>query len=374
MAALIVILALSFLVIIHELGHYLVARWVKIRVEEFGVGYPPRMINLSKKNSFFRWGETVVSINWIPFGGFVKMAGENARLDNAQASPGDFMYAGPLQRLAVVIAGPLVNLVFGLLVFSIMFGITGIPQDLTGARIESVAPGSPAEQVGLPTNVEIIAFQIDDEVYPISSIFEVQDFVSEHRGQLVKIITTGECEGLACQESSQSFDVSLRSIEDTPEGQGSLGVVFSTYVTVHYPWYRMPIESAKVGMRQTFVLSMMILDALRTLVTDLGKGQFSDQVAGPIGIVHQAEETGYFDQGWVAIAGFTAMLSINLAVINLLPIPPLDGGRVMTTLLEPLLGKKRSSVLEYYLNYGGYILLMLLIVAVTARDVFRIFF
>lgn len=375
MSALIVILALSFLVIIHELGHFLLARWSKIRVEEFGLGYPPRLLNLSRRSRFFRWGETIVSLNWIPFGGFVRMAGEQERLlDKRQPQAGDYMAATAWRRLAVVLAGPLTNLFFGFLLFSLVFGLTGIPREITTPRIASIAPASPAAEAQLPTDVEILGFMIEGELVTTPDVATLQALVAAHRGQSLEVVTTGTCQGLACQESAHYFPVRLRTLEETPAGEGSLGVTFTSFVTVFYPWYQMPWESVRVGFQQTLELSRMILDALGSLVVNLGRGQFSDQLAGPIGIVHQAEESGYFRAGWLAILSFTAMLSINLAVINLLPIPPLDGGRILTTLLEPLVARRYLIKIEYYLTYLGYLLLVLLIVAVTARDIVRLIF
>ncbi len=175
MAILIVLLVLSFLVIIHELGHYFAARKAGITVEEFGIGYPPRALNFSllakrfnitKYFSFWRRfdsSKTELTLNWIPFGGFVRMAGETPNpKQNASPQPGDFLAATLAQRLMVIFAGVAVNFIFGIAAFTIVFSKTGIPQEIFGARIGTVEPNSPAAQAGVPNQVQIIGFLMGD--------------------------------------------------------------------------------------------------------------------------------------------------------------------------------------------------------------------
>ena len=149
---------------------------------------------------------------------------------------------------------------------------------------------------------------------------------------------------------------------------------FEQAVFVHHPWWQMPFKSALYGLEQAIGLGILILQALGTMVQQLlRQGVVSEDLAGPVGIVHQAQESGLFSEGFLAILSFTGMLSINLAIMNVLPIPPLDGGRALFIILENFLGKNITQRVEQVVNYGGYVLLLMLIVLVTARDIFRLF-
>lgn len=384
MAVVIVLLVLSFLVVIHELGHFLAARAVGITVEEFGIGYPPRALSFSK---FFRrfnltrflkrnkstGQSTEVTLNWIPFGGFVRMAGETPDIHTTvKPKPGDYLAASLPQRLLVVFAGVTVNFLFGIIAFTIVFGKTGIPQEISGARIGMIEPNSPAAQAGIPSGVEITGFAVNGERTETRSIEDVQVFVSSHRGQSVTLFTSGLCSQLECDTAGQSYDLTLRSEADTPEGQGSLGVGFESFIVLRYPWYEMPFRSVWHGLGQTYELSKLIVVALGNVAQQLTKGVVSSDVAGPVGIIYQAQKGQFFDQGFLSILTFAGVLSINLAVMNILPIPPLDGGRALLSVLELILGKKRSHLVEYYASYGGYAALILLIVLITFSDISRI--
>lgn len=384
MAILIVLLVLSFLVIIHELGHYFAARKAGITVEEFGIGYPPRALNFSllakrfnitKYFSFWRRfdsSKTELTLNWIPFGGFVRMAGETPNpKQNATPQPGDFLAATLAQRLMVIFAGVAVNFLFGVVAFTIVFSKTGIPQEISGARIGTVEPNSPAAQAGVPNQVQIIGFQTDNGLVETKTVESVKSFVEENRGETVTLITTGICQQLIC-EDRQEYSVYLRTADETPENQGSLGISFETVIFQSYPWYEMPFRSAWHGSVQALQLSKMILDALSGVGQDLFRGKVSSDVAGPVGIVYQAQKGQFFDQGWLSILTFAGILSINLAIMNILPFPPLDGGRAVLSILELLIGKNKSHLIEYYANYGGYVFLLALVVLITFSDISRI--
>lgn len=370
MTVVVLILVLSFLVIIHELGHLFAALWAKIKVEEFGIGYPPAARKL------FTWKNIVFSLNWIPFGGFVRMAGEESNPeDTLTQKTGEFYQANILRRLVVVLAGATVNFIFGIIAFTITFSNIGIPTQLNDARIGFVAEDSPAEKGGLQEGYSLVGFKAADgkEVKTQTSA-EVISFVTSQRGKTVTAKLQGPCTGRECENLITEKSVYVRTEAETPAGQGSLGIAFQDTVLQFYPWYEMPVRSSYYGVTQALALGGEILKALGGLVKNLvSTGAVPSELAGPVGIVHQAQSAGLVQEGFLAILSFAGMLSINLAVMNVLPIPPLDGGKALFTLLEAIVTRKRLHIFEYWLNYGGYIFLMALIVLVTFRDVFRIF-
>lgn len=371
MTIIVFILILSVLVLIHELGHFIAARKSGIVVEEFGIGYPPLAVKL------FIWKGTVFSLNWIPFGGFVRMAGEEGPIEgSSKASSGQFYKAKTWQKLLVVLAGPGVNFFFGVLVFAIVFTKLGIPTEVTDARVAATAPDSPAAKAGLPSDVSIKRLVFEDgTVVETPTAQVVIDTVSNNQGKTVQVITSGPCKAASCGESEQAFSIYLRKADEIPAGQGSMGVAFTSIAYTFYPWWEMPFRSVSFGFQQAFLLSSQIVTALGSMVSDLvTKRLVPDTVAGPVGIVHQAQSSGLFSQGFLTLLSFSGMLSVNLAVMNVLPIPPLDGGRALLIVVEKALGRKRTEKLEFYLNNGGYFLLMALIIAITIRDVARIFF
>lgn len=379
MSVIIFIVVLSFLVIIHELGHFFAARSMGMKIKEFGIGYPPRALKL------FKWKETLFSLNWIPFGGFVAIDGEDEALGETQESkestkkevvqlPEKFNAFAINKRLFVVLAGPIVNFIFGILAFAIIFSISGIPTRLDQVRIKEVSPDSPAQKVGLMENVNLLAIEINHKNYPISSIEDAIDVIGNHRGETVSVTTTGECHDLECSPNKNTYQVYLRTEDETPAGQGSMGIVFQSVIYLDYPWYEIPFRGAWYGLMQALWLGKLILDGLGSLVSNMVTlGQIPDEIAGPVGIVHQATTEGIFAEGYLAILSFAGMLSINLAVMNVLPIPALDGGRALFILIEKLTGRKKIEKIEQYANYIGYLLLLGLIISVTIRDVIRIF-
>ena len=371
MSVILFILVLSLLVFIHELGHFIAAIRSGVEVEEFGIGYPPKAITL------FTWRGTAFTLNWIPFGGFVRMKGEDGTVEGSSSdkkSAGSFQLAETWQKLFIILAGPGVNFFFGVLVFAGVFTYSGIPHLLTDARIGAVAPGSPAAQAALPTNVSIIGITADEVFIETPTVPEVIDVIVASRGKSVTVHTTGACEFTSCSTEGMEYSVYVRNQDQTPEGEGAIGVAFESVVFQFYPWWEMPFRAIVFGFQQAFELSMQIVAALGGMFSDLIKNQIvPDQVAGPIGIVHQAQQTGILTGGVLSLLSFAALLSVNLAVMNVLPIPPLDGGRAVLLVAEHFLGRKKTQRVEYYLNYGGYLLLLGLIISITVQDVIRIF-
>lgn len=373
--ALALILILSFLVFIHEFGHFLAARWAGVEVKEFGLGYPP----LAKK--LFTWQGTDFTLNWIPFGGFVRMEGEDEDFALPEEkkpakklkAKGAFFAASTQQKLAIIFSGAAANFLFGVLAFSVAFSIMGIPEDSGLPIIGSIDQGSPAEAARLQPGTKIAKITVDGQETSVSTTSEVIEIIDQNRGKEVQIVTVGPCENGACAPEEQTYSVYLRTQEETPDNRGSLGIAFDTLVFTKYAWWQMPLRGIVHGIEQALYLSELILVSLGNIAKDLVVGRKAPEgLAGPIGMIHQAQTAGLLEQGAMAVLAFAAMLSINLAVFNVLPIPPLDGGRGLFIVLDNVLHERYSKPLQYYFQYGGLIMLLLLVILVTAQDLYRI--
>jgi regulator of sigma E protease len=366
--AVVFLLILSFLVIIHELGHFITALWMKIKVEEFGLGYPPRAKVL------FHWRGVPFTINWLPFGGFVKMLGEDGPSEvgkqeeekqKHQATFQPFYLKSKKARLIVLLAGVVVNFIFGILAFTIVYAKLGIPTPVDKPLIGSVAEESPAAKAGILSGDVVISGQtIDGEKRTFSKSDQVVAYVNENLGETIRfeVLSNG---------ATKEIEIYARNLDERPEGQGAIGISFEGVEFKHYVWWEMPFRSAWVGIQQSVGLSIMILSSFGAIFQQLfTRGSVPDAVAGPVGIVHQASKLGLFSEGWPTILNFAGMLSINLAILNVLPIPALDGGRAFFVLLEGFIGKKWRETLEARLNYVGFGFLLLLIVLITVKDIF----
>jgi len=369
MAALIFIFILSFLVIIHEAGHFFFARKNKIKVREFGLGYPPRILKL------FYWKGTLFSLNLIPFGGFVQMDGENGPEGDKNNSTDSFYEKSIRARLQVILAGVTVNFIFGIIAFAIVFYKLGIPTALDGqARIQDIADNSPAMAAGLVSNTNILAFKTVDQWVEMNSISEVQDFSAAHLGETLEIRTSLLCDQEFCTDEYRESSIYLRTVEETPTNEGAMGIAFSDTIFKSYPWYLMPFMTIFHAFKQSIALAVLILQSLWQLVVDLFAGRgVQQEVAGPIGIIDQANTYGFFEGGFLSILNFAALLSINLGIMNLLPIPALDGGRAILIILEKFFKRKHIDKIAHYLNYFGYISLLALMIIVSFNDIRNIF-
>lgn len=357
------IVILSVLVFIHELGHFFVAKKLGIQVDEFGFGLPPRM-----------WGKkvggTIYSLNWLPIGGFVKLAGE----DMIETEKGDtiaqsrealmhkipvserkkyFWTRSKLHRSMVLLAGVTMNFLLGVLIISFIF-TQGVFVSTEKVHIEKVEENSPAAEAGFQKNDVIISFGGQK----IKSTQDLINVAREKGGQATPVII---------ERNSQQQELLLTPRKDPPEGEGPLGIVISNLEERKYSW----IEAPYYGTIEAFKLSWMMLSSLAVMLWKLVTFQSTQvDVAGPIGI---AQATGQaVKQGYMAVLQLAGLLSLNLALFNVLPIPALDGGRLFFVLFENILGKKIKPRAEAVVHQIGMVVLLALIVLVTINDILRI--
>lgn len=335
-SAILVIVGLSVLVLIHEFGHFLAAKREGLLVEEFGFGFPPRMFSIKK-------GETRYSFNWLPFGGFVKIYGEKGEgVDNNRS----FAHQSFWKRFVIIGAGISINFVFGWLLMSLVFMI--------GARqaviISDVQKGSPAEAVSLLAGDEIVGFKTSDEFVA---------FTGAHRGQVVD---------LKILRSGVEHDVTVTPRAQVEVGQGPLGaaVVDAGFAKLGF------FESLWHGLTVSIESMGEIFKAFGSLIASIfGHATVPENVVGPIGIFGVAGQLGAL--GFVYVLQLIALISLNLAVLNFIPFPALDGGRLLFLLIEKIKGSPINQKREIWANGISFVFLILLMIIITSRDIIRLF-
>lgn len=346
---------LSILVLVHEIGHFLTALKFGCKVEEFGIGFPPKAMTLWKRKG------VEYTLNWLPLGGFVRIKGESG--EHAD-DPDSFASKPAWQRFIILIAGVVMNFVLAAVLLSIGFMI-GLPSAIdenlpAGARtydeairVVTVLEDTPAAEAGLLMG-DVIA-SINDRVF--TNAEEAREFIATQDGEVNIMIERGN--------EFQELTITPTYIEDL-EGTG-IGVGFMTTAFVAFPvhlavWHG--VETTVIFTREVF---LALVNIIKNLVTGQG---VAVEISGPVGI---AVMTGEFARlGLVYLIQFTAILSINLAIINGLPFPALDGGRILFLAIEKIRGNKPvSERIEALVHNTGFIFLMGLIVLITFRDFAR---
>ncbi len=370
MTILLFVILLTFLILIHELGHFIVARWCKVHIEEFGIGLPPKAFTL------FHWRGIPFTINWLFLGGFVRMEGENGEVapevkssKEKQKSVYPFYERPLLQKLAVVVAGPLVNFMFGAIVFATLFSMYGIPTKIYDHPvIDAVAENSPALTAGLRQG-DVVTGAVAAPEKVITTIHtneELISYINAHRGQDVLMYI---------KDAEIHPTVHIRKLDETPEGQGGIGIELrSQYEIKQYPLWQRPFRGTIAGISQSVEFGLTILRSLGGLGKSIAAGNVPKDVAGPVGIAAQVQKEKVFSSGIATVFNFAALLSINLGIMNMLPIPALDGGRAVLLILEKIFKGKRWSQISETLNTMGFILLISLLILITIKDVAGIFF
>jgi len=354
------ILVLTLLILLHELGHFLIAKLFGIRVEEFGFGIPPKALKLGV------WRETEFTLNWLPIGGFVRLAGEDSSDPTLweKVNPlirNKMFWAKPAwQRALVILAGVMMNFVIGIVAFSIIYSHMGIPKE-NGSQVmvSTVVPNSPAALSDM--EVGEVVTQVGEERITTSDQFV--NLIKENKGQTVAIYLTKLDGNGELEESARVVSVVPR--ENPPEGEGALGVAVSTVPILKYEkmvWYKAPFYGAVEGTKEALAWSREFLRIFSH------PAELLKNVGGPVAVVKVGQQAA--EQGWIMMMRFAGIISLNLAIFNLLPIPALDGGRLLMVGLERIIGRKRVARVEGYVNGVGMILLISLLIGVTIKDLF----
>lgn len=354
MTALLFLVLLSVLVIAHEFGHYIAARISGVTVEEFGLGFPPRLAAWKGKKGML-W-----TLNLIPLGGFVKLKGETGdHRDEADS----FARQSLLKRFFVLVAGVGMNLIAAAVIFTVGFmigmptitegGVPGATIDHQVIRVLEVMPDSPAATAG---------FAIGDAVSTIDGVAFANS--EDARAALAEDVVHSIVVTRDGGETTIAVDPDY--IEDL--GRVGVGVGLVETGNVRFPWYKAPI----MGVTAAATATWQVVSAFAALIAS----PFTDtnvqaEVAGPIGIAVLTGEVARL--GFGHLLQFAAMLSINLAVINILPIPALDGGRIAFLALEVIRRKPTTPQIEQIIHTAGFAILLLLVLAVTLKDIVGLF-
>lgn len=354
---LVFILILSVLVLIHEAGHYFIAKLVNIKVEEFGFGFPPRVFGK-------KIGETLYSINALPIGGFVKLYGEDeagaGRLSIKQTKKFKnvsraFFARNPWQRALVVVAGVIMNFLLSVVILSFLLAVVGIQVPNNRVTVRNVLANSPAQVSGLKSGDVLISINN-------TKITSTEEVLSQTKKYLDKKID------LKIERNKQEMEIFITPRAKYPKDEGPMGVVIEQgSEQKKYSLFQAPIE----GTKQALQTSWMIITAFGMVITQLfTQGTVPSEVAGPVGI---AQLTGQVVQvGPVAVLLLVSALSLNLAILNVLPIPALDGGRLFFILIEAIFRKRVHPKFESYAHAVGMALLLALIALITIHDVARV--
>ncbi len=340
------IIAISALIILHELGHFLAARLFKVEVEEFGLGFPPRMLTL------FTLGKTKYSLNWLPLGGFVRLKGESNPKESDQ--PGSLHAAGPWTRLAIYAAGPIMNLLAAIVIYAVIIAQIGAP-DFSKVLIVEISPNSPAAEAGLQ-NGDLITSVAGEN---IDNTDKLHDLIYAHLGKSVE---------LTYQRGDETSQISLTPREVPPSGEGAIGIFMSNPVEPVAVTQALPL-----GARATYNHAMLLL----TLPGEIIRGAIEPELARPVGYkgiydIYQevVELESPIPESTINlnILQFFATITISLGVINLLPIPALDGGRILFTLPEIVLRRRIPLAWQNAINAISMTALLLLFVYINLLD------
>ena len=358
--ALLFILVLVVLIISHEFGHFLAAKLFGVQVDEFGLGFPPKI--LGKK-----YGETEYTLNWLPFGGFVKILGEDEAVEvklpssRSQTSTArNFSSQPAYKKIIILSAGVIGNLLLAWLLLSVslqtglLLPVEGVahPEYLANNKVVVgyVADKSPAKVAGIVEGDQIVASAIDEVIQNVKA--------SAGKPVMLQIIHAGK-------KDSNTLTIKPEADE---AGVFRIGVALDSMGEAHYPFFTAFTEGALMTGRFTKATFVGLYDFATGL---FAKESTAGQVSGPVGIFKMVGSAS--DMGLAYVLAFMALLSINLAVLNILPIPALDGGRVLFVIIEKIKGSPLSPKFTQNVHSVGFALLILLMLVISIHDVVKLF-
>ncbi len=387
LTALVFLIILTVLVLIHEAGHFFVAKKLGIKVEEFGFGLPPRAFGIKR-------GETMYSVNWLPIGGFVKLYGEDEagggkiRIKDQRLRIKDteraFFAKTPMERASVVVAGVVMNAILASVIFYIFLGISGFTvelpllgdhkfffvnqQNVSDIIVGSVAKDSPAEKAGIQPVSKIT--KINGQKVSDTRVFI--DIINKNRGKEVSISWQDV-------KTNKNFTKTVVPRISPPKNEGALGVGFSTIQTAVLTYKTIP-QKLFSGIVHPVNLLLYNFDVMGKLIgysiKEKTAAPLSGSVSGPVGIfsvVGNIVQIPDVKQRLLQVLNLAGILSISLAFFNILPIPALDGGRLFFILIEAVSGRRVPQKFESYVHTVGMVVLLMLLALITFQDIGRLF-
>lgn len=346
------IFVLGLLVFVHELGHFIAAKRSGIRVETFSLGFPPKLVGK-------KFGETEYRIGIIPLGGYVKMMGENEFEEGYKAQPGDFMAAPVWKRFIVITAGPLMNIITGIFLFFLIYWAAGIPEPVPDTvSATSVLPGSPAEKAGMVSGAQLLAV----DGIKFTDYSEMANYIGKHPDQ--PLAFTWKEDGKTITRDITPAQETITDSLGQKETVGRIGIAIGPMFEYKPTG---PIRALEEGVGATWFITKEMFKALWKIIT---QEESIKNLGGPVMIAQQAGRAA--KQGILALLGLAAFLSINLAILNILPIPVLDGGHLVFLTIEAIKKKPVSVKGRLIAQQIGMALLLLLMVVVTYNDILRV--
>ena len=354
---LIAFFSLIGLVTLHELGHFILAKKFGVKVEEFGLGYPPRIFGK-------KIGETVYSLNLLPFGAFVRLPGEIEKVEDKRS----FSQQSVGKRALITLGGVLSFWVIAIVLFSIVFSLgtrVAVEDEVNHnlinpeVQIAGISPNSPAESAKLIAGDAIIKMRSAKEEIEINKVSEVKNFVNDNLGKEISI---------TIKRGNKTFDVSLVPRPSPPKNDGPIGIVLLRTALKKYPWWQAPWQ----GILAAGNITVTIVTGWGMIIKNIIKGMPSGaQLMGPVGILNLFTQVSQL--GTVYFIQFVGIISMYLAIFNILPIPALDGGKLLFLGIEALRKKPVNEKTEQNITAFFFVLLLILIGWATVKDIMRIF-
>lgn len=334
------LIIIAVLILVHEWGHFITARRIGIPVHEFSLGFGYKLFSVNKNGVEY-------SLRLIPLGGFVRMAGEEP---GDHSDPNGFSNRTPLEKIRVAFAGPFMNFVLAILIFVYIYAFIGIPHASEEPIVGKVVAGKPAYNAGLRENDRIVKVNGEE-------IKTWEEFTKK-----IAATPEGNYLNLLVQRKDNFINIKVKPEKNEANGTPVIGVMSKLNYTKQSIF-----DAVVIGLKQTYQLTVLLLSGLWLMITG---GASTADLAGPVGITKLVGEAAQV--GTVFLLSFTAFLSINLGILNLLPIPALDGSRIVFAFIEWVRKKPIEPDKEGFIHWLGFIFLMLLIIIVTYNDIVKL--